>query len=284
MDKRVKYAVRRNPASEGMRKTPLTPEEITKFRILKKLTGKALERRLPAWARKKSIERFAFTPGQKARYPGWTYAKAPAPAELKFPDPNREWTVAAYIKEFNRLNGLKQNPRYRANPSRKDYRLLAATFLHVRGEILLRKLNAMQVWTLLLHEVADYFQSDNPRFDRGRFYHAAGETKTNPASGKYGPRIRRAARTMVKRYGKRRARSIAGGMIGTSKSRRMKEHFVKVRRAINPQRAKYEIQANKRWIPVTSHIFRSWAGKRRLNGKAYSGPRYYLGTNTLYKK
>lgn len=46
---------------------------------------------------------------------------------------------------------------------------------------------------------------------------------------------RRAARAMVKRYGKRRARKVAGGMIGTTRGKQ-REHFVKTRKAINPKR------------------------------------------------
>jgi hypothetical protein len=42
---------------------------------------------------------------------------------------------------------------------------------------------------------------------------------------------------------------------------------------------KLEILSNRSWIEVTRYIFRSYTGPRRINGKPYNGPRYYLGTN-----
>lgn len=49
-------------------------------------------------------------------------------------------------------------------------------------------------------------------------------------------KAKKAARSMIRRYGKPRARKVAGGMIGTAVSRRQKEHFVRVRKAMNPVR------------------------------------------------
>lgn len=56
----------------------------------------------------------------------------------------------------------------------------------------------------------------------------------NPA--RPGKRAKSAARKLVRRYGKPRARKVAGGMIGRARTPRQREHFVKVRKAINPRR------------------------------------------------
>jgi hypothetical protein len=32
------------------------------------------------------------------------------------------------------------------------------------------------------------------------------------------------------------------------------------------------------WIQVSSYIFRSWTGPRRINGEPYDGPVFYLGS------
>lgn len=49
-------------------------------------------------------------------------------------------------------------------------------------------------------------------------------------------------------------------------------------------KTKYEIYNNGRWVKVSQNIFRSWAGKRRKNGKLYSGKVFYLGSRKQYKK
>jgi hypothetical protein len=62
---------------------------------------------------------------------------------------------------------------------------------------------------------------------------AAHRHKRNPA--RKSKRSRAEARALVKRYGGRaRAREVAGGMIGTATSREQREHFVRVRKSINP--------------------------------------------------
>lgn len=38
------------------------------------------------------------------------------------------------------------------------------------------------------------------------------------------------------------------------------------------------------WCSTTYVEFRSWDGKRRINGKSYEGPVYLYGTNKLKKK
>jgi hypothetical protein len=58
--------------------------------------------------------------------------------------------------------------------------------------------------------------------------------KGNPA--RVTKKDRKAARKLVLRYGKPRARKVAGGMIGNAKTRKQKEHFVRVRKAINPKK------------------------------------------------
>lgn len=40
----------------------------------------------------------------------------------------------------------------------------------------------------------------------------------------------------------------------------------------------YEIMVNARWCKVTTWVFRSWTGPRRLDGKPYVGPSYFLGS------
>lgn len=39
-----------------------------------------------------------------------------------------------------------------------------------------------------------------------------------------------------------------------------------------------------KWCSTTYVEFRSWDGKRRVNGKSYEGPVYLYGTNKLKKK
>jgi hypothetical protein len=42
-----------------------------------------------------------------------------------------------------------------------------------------------------------------------------------------------------------------------------------------------EIMVNGYWVAVTEYIFRSWTGKRRIDGVEHDGPVYVLGTNEL---
>jgi hypothetical protein len=44
---------------------------------------------------------------------------------------------------------------------------------------------------------------------------------------------------------------------------------------------KYEIKINGSWAEVTSYIFRSWSGKRRIDGVDAIGPVYYLGSKKV---
>jgi hypothetical protein len=81
-----------------------------------------------------------------------------------------------------------------------------------------------------------YGMYETARFDAAeslrRFVVQVNENK-NPVRATKG--AKRAARALVKRYGsKRRAREVAGGMIGVARTRKQREHFVKVRKAINP--------------------------------------------------
>lgn len=39
-----------------------------------------------------------------------------------------------------------------------------------------------------------------------------------------------------------------------------------------------------KWARVTPNHFRSFTGKRRINGELYNGPVYYEGTNFKYTK
>jgi hypothetical protein len=41
--------------------------------------------------------------------------------------------------------------------------------------------------------------------------------------------------------------------------------------------------ANGDWVQTTCNWFRSYAGKRRINGEPYEGPMLYEGTNFLYE-
>jgi hypothetical protein len=50
----------------------------------------------------------------------------------------------------------------------------------------------------------------------------------------------------------------------------------------NPK-AKLEIQVNKKYYKCSPNVFRSYHGKRRVDGKNFIGERYYFNTNDLYK-
>ena len=46
--------------------------------------------------------------------------------------------------------------------------------------------------------------------------------------------------------------------------------------------AKLEIEVRAdRWSTVTADMFRSWAGNRKINGRVYNGPVYYLWSNEV---
>jgi hypothetical protein len=136
----AKQRRRNNPrkkyAESAKLRDKLTPEEISYFRHLKTIKDPAkLARLVPAWARAASPPaRRQFVPGQPPQYPAWTAAKAMRlhPEDMKFPTPREGMTMQEYIKEFDRLNGLKSNPRRkkkaraarpkrRANPRIKTY-------------------------------------------------------------------------------------------------------------------------------------------------------------------
>lgn len=42
-----------------------------------------------------------------------------------------------------------------------------------------------------------------------------------------------------------------------------------------------ECKIGGRWHRVSTHNFRSWTGERRVNGEAYRGPVFYLGSETV---
>lgn len=41
---------------------------------------------------------------------------------------------------------------------------------------------------------------------------------------------------------------------------------------------------SEKWSKVTSYIFRSWSGQRRIDGKAFDGVVFYLGTNEISRR
>jgi hypothetical protein len=45
-----------------------------------------------------------------------------------------------------------------------------------------------------------------------------------------------------------------------------------------------EVQLNGNWYRTTAREFRSWGGKRRIDGVEYNGTLYYYGTNKKVKK
>ena len=65
--------------------------------------------------------------------------------------------------------------------------------------------------------------------------------RANPA--RVTKRARREAGALVRRYGgKGRAREVAGGMIGAASSRKQREHFIGVRKALNPAKRRRRAQ------------------------------------------
>lgn len=82
-----------------------------------------------------------------------------------------------------------------------------------------------------------------------------GPLALNPARAT--PRAKRAARKLVRRYGKGRARKIAGAGIAHAASRKQREHFTRVRKAINPAPRMILLEARRfgssdPWRPVAS--------------------------------
>lgn len=47
---------------------------------------------------------------------------------------------------------------------------------------------------------------------------------------------------------------------------------------------KYEIEVNNNFVEVTSDIFRSWTGKRKLNNKEFAGDVYYYLSEDKFQK
>jgi hypothetical protein len=47
---------------------------------------------------------------------------------------------------------------------------------------------------------------------------------------------------------------------------------------------KYELKVNGSWVTVSLYIFRSAGWPRRMNGKEYHGPVYYLGTEEIARQ
>lgn len=43
----------------------------------------------------------------------------------------------------------------------------------------------------------------------------------------------------------------------------------------------FEVHVGGRWESTVEYIWRTWTGARLLDGKAYQGPRYVLGTDTV---
>ena len=50
---------------------------------------------------------------------------------------------------------------------------------------------------------------------------------------------------------------------------------------IEPPEALYEVQNGNRWLTTTEYLFRSWTGERRIDGKPYHGPVYFLGSDRI---
>ncbi len=45
--------------------------------------------------------------------------------------------------------------------------------------------------------------------------------------------------------------------------------------------SKMEVRINGRWYAVSMYIWRSWTGRRRMNGREHHGAVFVLGTNRL---
>jgi hypothetical protein len=95
-------------------------------------------------------------------------------------------------------------------------------------------------------------------------------------------RAKRAARSLVSRYGsKRRAREVAGGMIGTATTRKQREHFVRVRKSldVNPRQQKFtvaQIEALRREYGRLDRIEPDSASYKQLTAKLDVMPQVLL--------
>ena len=49
------------------------------------------------------------------------------------------------------------------------------------------------------------------------------------------------------------------------------------------QNSKLEIEVNKNFVEVSPEIFRSWAGKRKIDGMVYNGAVYYYLSDSVSK-
>lgn len=50
---------------------------------------------------------------------------------------------------------------------------------------------------------------------------------------------------------------------------------------VEQKRQKLEIETGLGWVEVNEITFRSWMGRRKLNGGLYNGPVYGLGTDEI---
>ena len=106
----------------------MTEAELSRYQFLRSITdSRRLKEMLPSWCRPKPIPRSAeFVPGLPPRFPAWSFGQTTvAPQIFRFPatdictNPNvlprseykyRQIKPKEYIKEFDRLNGLKPCP------------------------------------------------------------------------------------------------------------------------------------------------------------------------------
>jgi hypothetical protein len=102
----------------------------------------------------------------------------------------------------------------------------------------------------------------------GRFIKRRGTGYRNPA--RVTKRAKSEARKLTRRYGsKRRARKVAGGMIGTRKGKQ-REHFVKVRKALkNPRTVR--VPAN--IMAQAGKLFEDFTGHELTHAKRIAAPR-----------
>lgn len=114
--------MRRKPVKAQLRDTPLSDYELSRYRYY-------VESRkvppLPAWAKSPSLPRpVMFVPGQPAIVPAWTRSTTPAPAVIKIPTlqlDGEPLSAAEYVREFDRLNGLKPLPVTWIKPTLGSY-------------------------------------------------------------------------------------------------------------------------------------------------------------------
>lgn len=72
----------------------------------------------------------------------------------------------------------------------------------------------------------------------GRVKTKAGVKKLAKNPTRVTKKAKKEAHKLQLRYGVPRAKKVAGGMIGTAKTKKQKEHFTRVRKAMNPKRRK----------------------------------------------